>query len=169
MAAPNAARCDRASLRRKLVWLAGAQSRQCPGEGPEPPSRPGALSYAGPFTRGAGLHFTSGTNIRTTRKPRPLWARQRWGQGVSLRWDGRALTAHPRPSGGDSCTPLQELSFALHANQAPSGLVSGGGRVLPSCPAGGGLQGCAGGSQTGRGLLSTGSGGKSWSWRTWAA
>ena len=44
----------------------------------------------------------------------------------------------PLPSfGWGSCTPLQELTFALHANQGPSGRICGGGGSYPS-PAPGG-------------------------------
>ena len=50
----------------------------------------------------------------------------------------RGLYPMPGPShAGVVCTPPQELSFALHANQAPSGRVSGGGGSYPS-PAPGG-------------------------------
>lgn len=118
-----------ASLHSKLVWLAGAQSRQCPGRARSQFRARRLYSMPGPFTRGGGLHPTSGTNIRrtrdlhqssgtnirTTRKPRPLWARLRWGWVLSFPRTGRALTASSRPSGGDFCTPLQERIFAAHA------------------------------------------------------
>ena len=79
-----------------------------------PPHRESPYSQPPPLWR-RFLHYTSGTNIRTTRKIRPLWAHLRRGQVLSFPCTGKPLTAPSRPSDGDSCTPLQERIFAAHA------------------------------------------------------
>ena len=56
----------------KLVWLVGAQSRQCPGRARSHLRARGLYPTPGLPTRGGGLHSASGTIVRHTRKPSPL-------------------------------------------------------------------------------------------------
>ena len=112
-----------ASLRSKLVSLPGL----CPGNASFPHTRPlpslggGSCAPLQELTFAAldELSSTSGTIVRTIRKPRPLWAHQRRGWVLSFPRTGKPLTAKPRPSGGDSCTSLQERIFVAHANPPP--------------------------------------------------
>ena len=110
----GAARCGAASLRSKLVWLAGAQSRQC---------RDVRFALCVVFAE-----FAKGKLVSL---PGAVPAMPGHGPGATFAPGGFILCRGPSHAEA-VCTPLQERIFAPHANQGPSGRVCGEGGVFPS-------------------------------------
>ena len=110
-----------------------AQSRQCPGTGPEPPSRPGALFYAGALhtRRRSAPRFRNEYSHHTQTKA-PLGA-SAVRAGCFPPADREGPHSQTTPLWRGFLHPTSgERTFAPHANQAPSGRVCGGGRSYPS-------------------------------------